>query len=223
MAIDNSVIKHTSPRDIRRDISRDVAILRDNSPDKGLVPKAPDSFYQRLGAQGLTLLGEMVLAVELLNGKSISVKAGQLPQLLASFGLNPHEIVGGIYNLLRKTLAGKFTPGQDNAIHVDKELFLSMAKDPTLTADIAILCDKVAKNKSWACLTEPLSKSLPPEAPGLRHNPGIIPTEQVKRIPTSLKIFDPKRFIEICGERCGIAPTLVSAAFHEKSILKGDG
>ena len=82
--------------------------------------------------------------------KLVALKPEQLPQYLASLGLNPYQITIAIYGLFKEVkISGTLTPLEDNAVHIDKAKLLKMAKDPLLEASLCSILDKVQKTKNW--------------------------------------------------------------------------
>jgi hypothetical protein len=151
-----------------------------------------------------------------------ALKAEQLPQYLASLGLNPYQITSVIYGIFREVrLLGSLTPESDNAIHLDKEKILKMAKDPALEASIYNLFLKVQQSKSWDCLLQKESKKTPLAAPNLRHNPSLGPVLEKKEAPAedTIEILNFVKFLSACG----IDPLIVKKAVEERMLLSGGG
>ena len=150
----------------------------------------------------------------------VSFKSEQLPQYLASLGLNPHQITAVIYGIFREVkLLGTLTPGDDNSIHINKEKILKMAKDPALETSLYGLFQKVQRSKTWEILFQNENKSSL-TAPDLWHNPNRGPKISVEnvKIEDSVEILDFVRFISACG----IDPALVKKAMEERMLLKGE-
>lgn len=149
-----------------------------------------------------------------------AIKAEQLPQYLASLGLNPYQMTAVIYGLFREVRVTKtLTPGQDNAIHIDREKIIEMAKDQALMAKLSSLYSKVSRSKNWEALFEKDAKKNPHSAPGLWHNPneaqvalpqGVEPEEEIE-------IVDFVKFMSSVG----LDPQLVKKAFEEMALLSG--
>jgi len=150
-----------------------------------------------------------------------ALKADQLPQYLASLGLNPYQITSVIYGIFREVrLLGSLTPESDNAIHLSKEKILKMAKDPALEASIYNLFLKVQQSKSWDFLFKKESNKIPLAAPDLRHNPSMGPSLPSKEIKAdeAIEIVDFVKFISACG----IDPVIIKKAVEERMLLKGE-
>jgi len=150
-----------------------------------------------------------------------ALKAEQLPQYLASLGLNPYQITSVIYGIFREVrLLGSLTPESDNAIHLDKEKLLKMAKDPAIEASIYGLFLKVQQTKNWDCLFQKESKKTPLAAPDLRHNPSMGPVlaKGAAQIEETIEILDFVKFLSACG----IDPVIVKRAIEERMLLKGE-
>lgn len=150
----------------------------------------------------------------------IAVKAEQLPQYLASLGLNPYQITAVVYGLFKKIkLQGTLMPSEDNAIHIDKESIFQMAKDQLLVSSLYALFLKVQRNKNWDALFQKESKTDALTAPDLRHNPtGAEPNlPEASDDEDAIEILDFMKFVSSCG----IDPELVKKALEEKMLLEG--
>ncbi len=151
--------------------------------------------------------------------KMQAFKADQLPQYLATLGLNPYQITSVMYGIFKEVkILGILTPKEDNAIHIDKERILKMAKDPLLETNLYGLFLKVQRAKSWAPLFEKESKTASLTAPDLWHNPNGCVPKLPENIPEDVEIINFAKFLSDCG----IDPMLVKKAFEEKMLLKGE-
>ena len=151
----------------------------------------------------------------------VSFKSEQLPQYLASLGLNPYQITAVVYGIFREVkLLGTLTPGNDNSLHLNKEKILKMAKDQALETSLYGLFQKVQRSKSWEVLFQNENKASSLSAPDLWHNPNRGPKISVEdvKIEDSVEILDFVRFISACG----IDPMLVKKAMEERMLLKGE-
>jgi len=150
-----------------------------------------------------------------------SVKGGQLPQYLATLGLNPYQITSVMYGIFKEVkILGKLTPQDDNTIHLTKEKLIKMSKDPLLETNLYGLFLKVQRSKNWAPLFEKGNKNDALTAPDLWHNPSgcapKLPTGQSEQ--NEVEIVN---FVKFLTE-CGIDPDIVRQAIEEKMLLKGE-
>lgn len=154
------------------------------------------------------------------DAKKTAVKAEQLPQYLASLGLNPYQITAVVYGLFKQIkLQGTLTPSEDNAIHLDKESIMAMAKNQLLVSSLYSLFLKVQRSKNWDVLFKKEAKNDALTAPDLRHNPSGAESNlpQAVEDEETIEILDFMKFVESCG----IDPELIKKAMEEKMLLGG--
>lgn len=156
------------------------------------------------------------------EGKILALSAADLPQYLASLGLNPQQITTVVYGLFREIRElGTLTPGEDNTIHIDREKLLKMAKDPLLESALHSLFTKIQRSKNIEVIFQKGGGTDSLVAPDLRHNAhgveAVRPKEDETR-PAVIEIVDLAKFLDACG----IDPQLAHEAMKEKALLKGE-
>ena len=200
-----------------RDITKTIQNYKVYNNNMHGAQKPPLDFLKAAGAQCLSSLSGLNFALkDEIN--LTALKSEQLPQYLASLGLNPYQMTSVIYGIFREVrLLGTLTPESDNAIHLDKEKILKMAKDPALEASIYSLFLKVQQTKNWDCLFQKESKKTPLAVPDLRHNPSMGPVLTRKETPAAdtIEILDFVKFLSACG----IDPLIVKKAAEERMLL----
>lgn len=153
--------------------------------------------------------------------KILALNAAQLPQYLTSLGLNPQQITTVVYGLFREIRQlGTLTPGEDNAIHIDREKLLKMAKDPLLESALYSLFTKIQRSKNIEVIFQKGSATDSLIAPDLRHNANGVEVAMPKNEeqPEIVEIIDFVKFLSTCG----IDPKLVREALEERALLKGE-
>ncbi|KAF0134941.1 MAG: hypothetical protein FD145_322 [Candidatus Saganbacteria bacterium] len=78
-----------------------------------------------------------------------TVKGKELLRLLASTGLNPQQMTNVIYGLYHGVrITGKFSPAEDNLIHVRPEQLKEMAKNSAIQKHLYLVSLSIERDKS---------------------------------------------------------------------------
>lgn len=155
-----------------------------------------------------------------LDKEITAIKAEQLPQYLAGLGLNPYQITTAIYGIFKEIkILNHLTPKEDNAIHIDKEAILKMAKDTALESELYSMLQKVQQTKSWDVMLKKEKRAQSLSAPDVWHNPHGDQTIESKTardgVKDEIEILDFIKFLSLCG----IDSKLVKQAIEERMLL----